>query len=85
MNTLEPNKEAPLRTGHQHPVPPWAPPAIGIGIVCVALVIGGMYLDYASKDKGDVAPDGTERINNEPETPRATADVQILETMSPSD
>lgn len=66
-------------------MPTWAAPAIGLGIVGIALFIGGIYLQYSSKNTDGAIPPTEERINNEPETPRATADVQILETMSSSD
>lgn len=85
MSDIEHNNEEPLRTGHQHPIPTWAAPSIGLGIVCIALFIGVMYIQYSSRNANEITPPTAVRQNNEPETPRATADVQILETMSSSD
>ena len=77
--------DAPLHTYVAHPAPKWASSLVGLGIIIVTLGIGGVYIWNRTHGEAP-APLATEtRINNEPETPRATADIQILETMSPSD
>lgn len=77
--------EAPIHTDSHVPMPSWAGPALGIGIILVALLIGGLYLWGSMLAPEDLEPLPPERINNEPETTRANADVQILDTMSSSD
>lgn len=77
--------ETPIHTDVTHPMPSWGAPVIGLAVVGAAVLIGSVYLWNGMHEKPiELAPQVT-RINNEPETPRATADVQILETMSPSD
>lgn len=59
-------------------------PILGVLILILALVLGGLFLwgsMLANKAPEPLPP----IVNNEPETPRAEADVHILETMSPSD
>lgn len=61
---------------------------IGVLIVFLVLILGGLFLwsSYMSNDQ--VAPTTTpvrEIPNNERETPRAEADIQVLETTSSSD
>lgn len=77
--------ETPIHTDTGHPMPPWGAPAIGLCVIGVALLIGGIYLWNGTDTPPPAPPQQDIRTNNEPETPRATADVQILETMSPSD
>lgn len=77
-------QEPRLRTDTHRPMPTWGAPLIGLIIIALALVIGGLYLFNAAQNTTDTSVADI-RINNEPETPRATADVQILETVSPSD
>lgn len=77
--------EAPIRTDAHIPMPSWAAPALGIGILAIALLVGGLYLWGSMLAPEDLLPLSPERINNEPETTRANADVQILDTMSSSD
>jgi hypothetical protein len=63
-------------------------PIIGVLIVVLVLILGGLYLWGQSLMNG---PAGSEQIiprsiqNNEPETPRAEADADILGTVSSSD
>lgn len=77
--------EAPIRTDAHVPMPSWAGPALGIGILAIAVLIGGLYLWGSMLTPEDLEPLPISRSNNEPETTRANADVQILDTMSPSD
>lgn len=60
-------------------------PILGMIILILALVLGGLFLwgsMLANKEAGQPLPP---IVNNEPETPRAAADTQILETTSSSD
>jgi len=52
-------------------------------IVVLLLIFGGLYL-WGSMLGEQVGFNGNAPLNNEPETPRAVADAQILSTMSPS-
>ncbi len=66
-------------------LPSWVAPAIGLTIVGLILIFGGLYLWGSLLTPEDLAPlEAPARVNNEPETPRAQADVQVTETMSPS-
>lgn len=60
-------------------------PILAILVIMLVLVASGLYL-WGGALSQDI-PQVEERrvINREPETPRATADVQITETLSPSD
>lgn len=63
-----------------------AGPIIGVLSLMLILILGGLYVwgEMLSKES-KVVPVEVPIINNEPETPRAAADTQILEIMSPSD
>lgn len=61
-------------------------PILGVLIIMLVLILGGLYLwgaMIAQNENGALV----ERVipNNEPETPRATADGQIMGTVSSSD
>ena len=58
---------------------------LGALVLLVVIIIGGLFLWGGMLVKED--PAFQERVipNNEPETPRAIVDTQILETLSPSD
>lgn len=84
-DTKSDSDEIPIRTDAAYPMPAWGAPAIGLCVVGITLLIGGIYLWNTAHQSQVERPAQITRINNEPETPRATADVQILETMSPSD
>lgn len=60
-------------------------PILGVLVIILVLVLAGLYLwgGMLSKEKAEL--NERQIINNEPETPRAEADVQILNTLSPSD
>lgn len=58
-------------------------PLLGILMVILALILVGLYLWGAALQKQQTTPPPI--TNNEPETPRAVSDVQIIETTSPSD
>ena len=62
----------------------WLPKALGIAFLG-AVLIYGLYtlITYRNTPAPAVAP--VVRTNAEPETPRAVADVSILQTQSPSD
>ena len=61
-------------------------PILGVLVVVLVLILGGLYL-WGSMITSSNNEARVERVipNNEPETPRAAADTQILEIMSPSD
>lgn len=67
-------------THHVH-----AGPVLAILVIILLLILGGLYI-WGSMLETEL-PQTTEQLplNNEPETPRSEADVQILETVSPSD
>ncbi len=54
-------------------------------IIILVLIFIGMYLWGASLATVPTPEPLPEIINNEPETPRAIADQEIFETLSPSD
>ncbi len=66
-------------------------PILGVLIVVLVLILGGLYLWGATLSEGPQHMDTAEETapreieNKEPETPRAEADTQILETVSSSD
>lgn len=82
----DPTTSAPERQNAQgHPL---MGVVIGALIVCLVLILGGLYLWGSMLDEqAGPTQDGAAREipNNEPETPRAEADVQALQTMSSSD
>lgn len=59
-------------------------PILGVLLIALALILGGLVL-WGSRLPKDMPALEAPIPNNEPETPRATADAQILETLSPSD
>ncbi len=59
-------------------------PILGMIILVLALVLGGLFL-WGSMLANKEAVPAPPIVNNEPETPRAAADAQILETTSSSD
>ncbi len=67
-------------THHEH-----VGPILGVLIVVLILILGGLYLwgSILSKDTGTQTSERT-IPNNEPETPRAEADRDILMTTSAS-
>jgi hypothetical protein len=66
------------------PAPSWSGPLFGMAILLAATTAGGLYLASRMNQEAPAAPSPL-RVNNEPETVRANADVSILESMSPSD
>jgi hypothetical protein len=60
-------------------------PILGVLVVILVLILGGLYLwgSMLSESQNEARVERT-IPNNEPETPRAEADRQILETTSPS-
>lgn len=77
MNESKPYSEA----HHSH-----VGPILGILVIVLILLLGGLYLwgSMLSENENQARVERT-IPNNEPETPRANADAQILETMSSSD
>ncbi len=59
-------------------------PILGILIIVLVLILAGLYL-WGSLLKSNVPMDNGTIINNEPETPRAEADIDMFGTLSPSD
>lgn len=60
-------------------------PVLGIIVIVLVLIFGGLYLWGSELRKEEAMMPQPQIINNEPETPRAEADIEILNTMSPSD
>lgn len=60
-------------------------PILGVLVIMLVLILSGLYLWGEMLSKQAQTTDETPIVNNEPETPRATADAQILDTLSPSD
>ena len=60
-------------------------PILGVLLVILVLILVGLYLWGAALTNEPVVIEPRVIENNEPETPRAEADAQILETVSPSD
>jgi len=60
-------------------------PILGVLIIILVLVLAGLYLWGGMLSKEQTRMNERTIVNNEPETPRAEADVQILNTLSPSD
>lgn len=60
-------------------------PILGVLIIMLVLILGGLYLWGSMLSQEASVMEEKTLINNEPETPRADADTQILETLSPSD
>jgi hypothetical protein len=60
---------------------------LGVLIVILVIILGGLYLWGASLTQAPTVDDITEAPidNNEPETPRAVADTQMLKVVSSSD
>jgi hypothetical protein len=73
-----------IRTDAHVPPPEWSGAVFGIAIVVVAVSIGGAYIWYRMHAP-DTPPPAPLRINDEPETARAVADVAILDALSPAD
>lgn len=59
-------------------------PILGILVIILVLILGGLYLWGSMLDSQNEVVE-TPIVNNEPETPRAEADVEIMQTLSPSD
>jgi hypothetical protein len=58
---------------------------LGILILALAFIFGGLYLWGGMLHEQNIPTPVPTILNNEPETPRATTDAQILQTLSPSD
>ncbi len=58
---------------------------LGILVLALALIFGGLYLWGGMLHEQTIPTPESTILNNEPETPRATTDAQILQTLSPSD
>jgi hypothetical protein len=59
-------------------------PILGVLVIVLFLIFAGLYL-WGSTLREQAALDDANLLNNEPETPRAVADAEILSTLSPSD
>lgn len=60
-------------------------PILGVLLIVLVLILGGLYLWGATLTREQQIEESLDIPNNEPETPRAEADAQILETVSSSD
>lgn len=74
-----------IKTDAHMPPPAWSGPVLGIGVLVVAVALAGGYAWYRITHPDAVPPAPQVRINDEPETARAVADVSILQAMSPAD
>ncbi len=89
-NNVEPNNPVVDKTtmytpaGIVNPHHAHVGPILAVLVIMLVLILGGLYLwGGALSTEVPVTPEPI--VNNEPETPRADADTQILETLSPSD
>ncbi len=60
-------------------------PILAVLVIMLVLILGGLYLWGGMLSKEAQVREETPIVNNEPETPRAVADQEILEIVSPSD
>ncbi len=70
--------------GYSNKKPVHTGPVLAVLVILLLLVLGGLYL-WGSTLKTEESPSEQPIVNAEPETPRAIADQEILETVSPSD
>ena len=74
-----PKSSGDIRHSHHGPI-------LGILIIVLVIIGGGMFLWGSMLFEKELPPPPPPLIvNHEPETPRATADIEILNTTSPSD
>jgi len=79
------NTESTLKGDPGTQLPPWVGLVFGLAILATIVGLGGLYLWGSLLSPEDLAPQAVPvRINDEPETVRATADIQATETLSPS-
>jgi hypothetical protein len=60
-------------------------PMLSVLVIMLVLVLGGLYLWGGMLSEKVHAPTEESIVNNEPETIRAKADAEMLQTLSPSD
>jgi uncharacterized protein HemX len=60
-------------------------PILAVLVIMLVLILGGLYLWGGMLSKEARMTEETPIINNEPETPRAVADQEIFQIVSPSD
>ncbi len=79
------NTKMHMPTSTSHSIHSHTGSILAVLIIMLVLILGGLYLwgGVLSTEVPVVTPEPI--VNNEPETPRAAADTQILETLSPSD
>ncbi len=70
-----------FRTAHHSHVGP----ILAVLVIMLVLILGGLYLWGGMLSKEAMTQEETPIVNNEPETPRAVADQEILDIVSPSD
>lgn len=58
---------------------------IGVLIIVLVVILGALYLWGRTLSQTETLSPPPSRVNNEPETPRVDADIEILETLSNSD
>jgi len=71
--------------GPGEPQPSHVGPILGVLIVVLVLILAGLYLWGATLSEKQEQTVPRQIENNEPETVRAEADAQILDTVSTSD
>ena len=78
------NPEPTLRGERGAQVPSWIGLVLGLLILGTMVGLGSLYLWGSMLTPEDLITPAPLRINDEPETVRAAADIQATETLSPS-
>lgn len=86
MPEMTPDNREPILTGEPgKQMPSWVGLILGLLLLATVVGMGGLYLWGSLLTPEDLVPRPLPtRINDEPETVRAEADVQATETLSPS-
>lgn len=86
MNMQEGNDEMNIPESYlKKELPAHVGPILGVIALMLVLILAGLYIWGGMLVEQAVVVPVTPIVNNEPETPRAEADIQILKTLSPSD
>lgn len=80
-DTVEMNEPRTLTEEHHSHIAP----ILGVLLIVLVLILVGLYIWGAELTEESETYELPEILNNEPETPRAEADAQILRTVSSSD
>ena len=86
MNMQEENGEVKVPESYlKKDLPAHVGPILGVITLMLVLILAGLYMWGGVLTEQAIVAPVTPIVNNEPETPRAEADIQILRTLSPSD